>query len=488
MVESMGRIRPISALSPLRCGRAIATRRCGRVKRGLLWAIAAGVLTVLGGVFAVRAWSTDGQGNPGSQDSQAQQKAELVSSAPDTIFLPENVVKMLGVSLVEARSAGEPRLLEMQGSLALDTNKLVRVHARFAGEVIEIAAVADDEAPHTPGQPARRPMCFGDRVKKDQLMAVVWSKDLGEKKSELIDGLSQLRVDQDSWDRLSKAYAQGAIPEKTMHDVQRNVEADQIAVSRAERTLEAWRLPEGEIQAVREEAQAVHERHGKRNSLKEKDWARVEVRAPFDGVVVEKNLAVGDIIDTTNDLFKVASLGQMIVWANAREEDVPSLLDLPLDRRNWSVRINAEPGTPPLGGRMDRIGYISDPTQHTVMVMGHIDNLRERYRAGQFITATVQLPPASGEVAVPAAAVVEDGQESVLFVETDPRQSHFRLRHVVVVRRTPKDVYVRAEVKPEEAARGLQPVRPGERVVAGSAIQLRAALDDLLAAAKTRKP
>ncbi len=39
-----------------------------RVKRGLLWAIAAGVLTVLGGVFAVRAWSTDGQGNPGSKD------------------------------------------------------------------------------------------------------------------------------------------------------------------------------------------------------------------------------------------------------------------------------------------------------------------------------------------------------------------------------------------------------------------------------------
>jgi cobalt-zinc-cadmium efflux system membrane fusion protein len=458
------------------------------VNRGLLLVIAAVVLTVSGGIYAVRAWSTDGQGKPGAEGSQAEQKAELVNSAPDTIFLPENVVKMLGVSVVEARSAGEPRLLEMQGSLALDTNKLVRVHARFAGEVIEIAAVADDEAPQAQGQPARRPMSFGDRVKKDQLMAVVWSKDLGEKKSELIDGLSQLRVDQQTLERLSKAYAQGAIPERTMHDMERSVEADQIAVSRAERTLEAWRLPEGEIQAVREEAQAVHERHGKRDALKEKDWARVEVRAPLDGVVVEKNLSVGDIIDTTSDLFKVASLGQMTVWANAREEDLPALLDLPPDKRTWSVRINAEPGTPPLGGRMDRIGYISDPTQHTVMVMGHIDNPRERYRAGQFITATVQLSPASGEVVVPAAALVEDGQESVLFVETDPQKSNYRLRRVAVVRRTPKEVYVRSEVKPEQSARGLQPVRPGERVVVGSAIQLRAALDDLLAEAKTRKP
>ena len=454
----------------------------------MLLAVAAAALTLAGGIYTVRAWSTEGQSDLRSQAGQTEQKVELVGSAPDMIFLPENIVKMLGVSLVEARSAGEPRLLEMQGSLALDTNKLVRVHSRFAGEVIEIATVADDEAPHAKGQQGRRPLCFGDRVKKDQLMAVVWSKDLGEKKSELIDGLSQLRVDQQTLERLSKAYAQGAIPERTMHDMERNVEADQIAVSRAERTLEAWRLPEAEIQAVRDEAQAVHERHGKRDSLKEKDWARVEVRAPFDGVVVEKNLAVGDIIDTTNDLFKVASLGQMIVWANAREEDLPALLDLPPDQRTWSVRINAEPGTPPLAGRMDRIGYISDPTQHTVMVMGHIDNPRERYRAGQFITATVRLPPASGEVVVPAAAVVEDGQESVLFVETDPQQSHYRLRHVAVVRRMPKEVYVRAEVTPEQSARGLQPVRPGERVVAGSAIQLRAALDDLLAAAKTRKP
>ncbi len=323
MVKSMGRSRVIPALLAWRWRRAVITRRFGRVKRGLLLTVAAVVLTVSGGIYAVRAWSTDGQGGPGVEGNQAEQKVKLVPSAPATIFLPENVVKMLGVSVVEARSGAEPRLLEMQGSLALDTNKLVRVHARFAGEVIEIAAVADDEAPHAKGQQGRRPLSFGDRVKKDQLMAVVWSKDLGEKKSELIDGLSQLRVDQQTLDRLSKAYAEGAIPERTMHDMERNVEAEQIAVARAERTLEAWRLPEAEIEAVRDEARLVHERHGKRDSLKEKNWARVEVRAPFDGVVVEKNLAVGDIIDTTNDLFKVASLSPMTVWANAREEDLP---------------------------------------------------------------------------------------------------------------------------------------------------------------------
>ena len=33
-------------------------------------------------------------------------------------------------------------------------------------------------------------------------------------------------------------------------------------------------------------------------------------------------------------------------------------------------------------------------------------------RAGQFITAPVELPPDPGEVEIPIAALVEDGQES----------------------------------------------------------------------------
>ena len=39
---------------------------------------------------------------------------------------------------------------------------------------------------------------FGRHVYQGQVLAVIWSRDLGEKKSELVDGLSQLRVDEES--------------------------------------------------------------------------------------------------------------------------------------------------------------------------------------------------------------------------------------------------------------------------------------------------
>ena len=65
----------------------------------------------------------------------------------------------------------------------------------------------------------------------------------------------------------------------------------------------------------------------------------------------------------------------------------------------------------------DGSGYTIDPTQHTALVMGRVDNPDNRLRAGQFVTATVELPPSVYEVEVPTTSLVEDGQESILFIQ-----------------------------------------------------------------------
>ena len=86
---------------------------------------------------------------------------------------------------------------------------------------------------------------------------MIWSRDLGEKKSDLIDGLSQLRVDEDSLARISNAAVEGAVPERILQDTRRKVEADRIAVSRAVRTLQSWRISKEEIDQVRAEAERL---------------------------------------------------------------------------------------------------------------------------------------------------------------------------------------------------------------------------------------
>jgi cobalt-zinc-cadmium efflux system membrane fusion protein len=423
-------------------------------------------------------------------------QAELVEGRPDTIRLPADVVTRLGVKTQGAKPALERRPLELSGSLAFDSNRLARVHTRFGGEVVDLGRVADTDSPLATAA-AGHPVRFGDRVAKDQLLAVVWSKDLGEKKSELVDSLSQLRLDQETLARLEELGKSGATSEANIRQARRNYEADLTAVARAERTLRVWRLPEAEIDAVKDEAERIRQRKGQRDKDKERDWARVEVRAPLAGVIVEKNLNIGDIVDTSQDLFRIADVSRLAVWAHAYEENLPALLALPPQDRTWEVRLKAEPNAPAIKGTIEEIGYVLDPNQHTALVMGHVENRQaERpaggggegpLRAGQFVTATVSLPPPSGVVAVPATALVEDGKDSIVFVQENPARPEYTLRRVAVEARFSKNILVRS--RPSAGAGGveLEPLAKDELVVVQGAVELKAALEDLKSTAATSR-
>ena len=74
-------------------------------------------------------------------------------------------------------------------------------------------------------------MQFGDTVEKNQLLAVIWCKEVGEKKSDLVDALSKLYTDKFTLDRLH-TLAKGVVADQTVREAKRNYDADLIAVER----------------------------------------------------------------------------------------------------------------------------------------------------------------------------------------------------------------------------------------------------------------
>src|SRR5207244_10184684 len=128
-------------------------------------------------------------------------------------------------------------------------------------------------------------------------------------------------------------------------------------------------------------------------------------------VVLEKNVAFGDVVDTSADLFKVGDLSRLAVWAHVYEED---LHRLPKPPAPWVVRLPSRAAAS-FAGRMERVGDLIDPNQHTALVTGHVDNPTGELKAGQYVTVTVELPPSPDELEVPATALVEDGRESGVF-------------------------------------------------------------------------
>ncbi len=202
---------------------------------GLFVGVAIAIAAV-GSVFALQmvpGWNKPKPAPKRAASIEPTSHVELVASTKNMLEVPHDVAGVMQLKTIEVGTAPPPTPLKLEGSLFLDPNRLTHVHTRFPGEVVELGAIAESPIGEDTGRRDERTLRFGDQVGKGQLLAVVWSKDLGEKKSEMIDALSRFKLDQETLKRLEKLFREGALPERSLREQERIVESDAIAVSRA---------------------------------------------------------------------------------------------------------------------------------------------------------------------------------------------------------------------------------------------------------------
>ncbi len=364
-----------------------------------------------------------------AEKGETEARAVLVRGSAG-VRLPTGLHVKLGIQSAEVKPRGpaRPRVLQLPGSSALDPKRLTRVRCRFApAEVIEIGRIEE--------KGEKRELRPGDKVRKGQRLAVLHSLDVGLKKSDLIDALVQYEVDQKIYDNMNSKSK--TIPQVLLDKQCRAVQQDRNAISRALNTLMAWNIPQEDIDALHEEAKKIaadkeawfKTRAGRwvkkpkqgatgRDPDKENDnsWGKVTLRAPFDGIIIERSVSQHEVVqDRTSNLFQIAQVDRLLVIANAPEDELPTLNRLKPEERVRSVQTVGANAVGGLKGRIEEIGYLIDPNQHTAVIKGFINNPEGRLRAGQFITASVTLPPPVGELVLPAGAIIEEGHHTFVF-------------------------------------------------------------------------
>src|SRR5262245_45287405 len=159
-----------------------------RVKRGARGVALAALLLAAGGsaTFLAARSQQPNAPRPGGTGSQpdAGNGEKIRRVGRDGVTVPATVARNMGLRTAEITDRARPvRLPPFQGTLAVDSDHLSRVRTRFAGEVVSVgpesvgpetgtaaASVLNSFAPARPR--------VGDTVRKGELLAVVWSKDL----------------------------------------------------------------------------------------------------------------------------------------------------------------------------------------------------------------------------------------------------------------------------------------------------------------------
>jgi RND family efflux transporter MFP subunit len=201
--------------------------------------------------------------------------------------------------------------------------------------------------------------------------------------------------------------------EQSKADIERK--AAHTNLERAQALVDAGAAPAKDLVAAREaaaEAEVTAQLAAtKLASLKvvNADQAAFTVVAPRDGVIVEKDVEVGQQVDAGSaSLIAVADLAQVWVVADRFQGDVGGLAP------GAPARVLLD-GSTTLTGTVDQVSAVVDPERHTVPVRVRLANpagaLRPNaYAQVQFLDATV------AAAVLPAAAVLSDGVHSYVYV------------------------------------------------------------------------
>jgi cobalt-zinc-cadmium efflux system membrane fusion protein len=266
------------------------------------------------------------------------------------------------------------------GRIAVNANRATPVYSPFSGRVVALAA-----AP-------------GDTVAAGAVLASIEASEFVQAQTDLESATAQATLTRRSEARKHALYeAQGA----SLQDWQQS-QADlanaEAALQSARNRLRILGKSDGEIDALAG--------HGHID-------ARVPLRAPLAGVVVDRQVGPGQYVQagSSTPLFTIADVASVWLVGNVRESEAARM------RRGQPVEVQV-PAWPQrlFRARLNYVAAVVDPGTHRLTVRAEIPNGDGALKPEMLASFRIITSEAVEAPAVPEAAVVYEGERAHIWV------------------------------------------------------------------------
>ncbi|EKS42163.1 efflux RND transporter periplasmic adaptor subunit [Afipia broomeae] len=335
-----------------------------------------------------------------------QRDAKLAgSSSKSTVVAMDE--ERIRLAEIEQRSVGPATIakrLAVPGTVVPDAGRVAHVAVKLSGTVAELRKN------------------IGDDVVKDEILAVLESREIADAKSEYLAARLSNDLQQDLTARDKSLWEGRAVPEQ-QYIRSRNAAAQaSMRLNIARQKLLALGVRADEIEALPQAPDAL---------LRSQN-----VRAPISGRIAERRVELGTAVGRDNletELFVIVDLGR--VWVDLSV----SSADLPAVREGQAVNI-ATRGQPAAGtAKIVFVSPLLDKDTRTARVVAAIDNADGRWRPGSFVTAAIAIEEHAAPVVAPFGAVQNVGGRKAVFVRT---KEGFEKRDVVLGQRDGQSVEI----------------------------------------------
>jgi cobalt-zinc-cadmium efflux system membrane fusion protein len=277
----------------------------------------------------------------------------------------------------------------------------------------------------------------GDEIKKGDVLALIACPELAQLKFDLQQTLLMVKLRERYYQRLRNAGT--STPAKDLESSEFALREARVALSKTQQSLQNLGLHVSldELSPLNDEQTAVRLRTlGIPDSLLQRlDPNAVTgnnllpMYAPFDGVVIKRDIVIGEMVTPAAPQFHLADLRRLWICLHVRLEDVGRL------REGQEIAFHLD--GPNEDAPPTKISWISaevDEKTRTVAVRAEVDNPQGRLRPNTFGDARI-LVGRQKRLLVPNEALQFDGASYLVFVqghsptEFQPRPVQLGPRH-----------------------------------------------------------
>lgn len=356
--------------------------------------------------------SPAGVPNPGGADP----------SVDVIVRLTENAVERAGIAVTSVVSRAGAGGLRLPGVVEPNAYRQVSITPVVTGRVVRVTAQ------------------LGDRVRRGQSLAEIYSPELAEARTKYVAATAMLEAHEKELQRTEKLVAIGAASRQ---------ELERIHSEHAAQTAE--------VESARSRLQLLGagiDGAGASDTTK--------VPAPIDGVVTERVVNPGLNVDPTTKLFTIVDLSTVWVVADVYEKD----LHLIETGTRATITTSAYPERS-FDGQVSYIDAQINTSTRTAKLRLEVANPEGNLRLGMYADVSIEAAPGAAVLMVPKAAVQNVGARQVVYIQRPEEVGAFIERTVAIGRQAGDLVEI------------MSGVSAGESVVSKGSFFVRAEAEQL---------
>lgn len=394
-------------------------------------------------VIIAGVWLRGSKSVPTDTAAHKEERAkEKEKGEADVITLDEEAREKIDLTLESAQYKTVSQTIPITGAVGPNQTRLAHMRPLARGRIEKVY------------------VRVGDRVSAGQPLVAYDNIELGELISEYATAKATLE----------KANAEAEVSRRSVVRARKLTEVGVVATAEYEKldaeyksALASINVQQSQIAMIEQKlrrfgmANADIEKLDTRADKQHPDTPSTLLRSPFNGIVIKAEVAEGETVDTERELLAIADLSTVWVQGDVYEKDIASI------RQGQDVKVlaNAYPGQT-FTGKLTYLSDILDPQTRTAKVRCEMPNPKGLLKLEMFATIHIPTGARRDALMIPAAAVQQIDNESVVFVEIA------------------KNKFEKRKVEPGTNSDGWAEIKSGlkagEKVVAQGAFMLKSHL------------